>query len=87
MKKHSIVLDYDFYGKEYEFLVKDHTEYARLFLKDEYGVDEKCLDKLIMDFDLIYQLEENTQYLGTLHKIFYLEAVEEYKKECENNGK
>ena len=81
MKKHSIILTYNFDVKEFQHLVKDHTSVAREFLAEEYGIKEETLTKLIRDFDLIYLLEDNVQYLGILHKIFYDDAVREYYKE------
>ena len=81
MKKQSILLPYTFNGKDFDHLVKDHTQFAREFLKDEYGIKEEFLDKIIRDFDLIYLLEENKQYLGILSKVFYDEAVEAFERE------
>lgn len=83
MKKESLFLNYDFYGRKHEYLIKDHTKYAREFLKDEYGIKEENLEKLIADFDLVYLLEDNQQYLGILHKVFYEDALEDYRKEIE----
>ena len=81
MKKHSILLPYTFNGKDFDHLVKDHTQFAKQFLIDEYGIQEEFLEKIIRDFDLIYLLEENKQYLGILSKVFYDEAVEAFERE------
>lgn len=86
MKKHYIELTYNFFGRDFDYGVDDHTQYAIQFLKDEYGLEDKHLDKLIIDFDLIYLLGDNQQYLGILHKVFYEDALKEYKKEIEEDG-
>lgn len=83
MKKHYIDLLYNFFGKEFEFTVDNHNKYALEFLQQEYGIPQDKLEKLIVDFDLIYLLKENQQYLGILSKVFYEDAYKEFLEEEE----
>ena len=81
MKKQYIDLEYMFYGRPYTYTVDDHTKYAIKFFEEEYGLTTRMVEKLDRDFDLIYSLQDNQQYLGILSKVFYEDAVKEYQEE------